>query len=69
MLFRRKQPRSCQYCRHSTKVDDGLMLCVKQGIISVDKSCRRFKYDPCKRVPVKAKALDFQKYNEEDFSL
>ena len=28
-----------------------------------------FRYDPLKRTPVKAKALDFSKYSEEDFTL
>jgi hypothetical protein len=45
------------------------MLCVKKGIVNATKKCRKFEYDPCKRIPVKAKALDFDKYNEEDFSL
>ena len=29
----------------------------------------RFRYDPCKRIPCKAKAMDFSKYDSEDFSL
>ena len=69
MLFRRKLPKACQYCRHSTQVDDEFMLCVKKGIVSGDKTCAKFHYDPLKRIPVKAKAPDFQKYSDEDFSL
>lgn len=69
MLFRKKIQRSCAYCIHSTKLDEEQALCVKKGIVSTDSACRRFKYDPCKRVPSKAKALDFAKYDEHDYSL
>lgn len=69
MLFRRRMDRSCAYCVHGTKLDADTILCAKCGIRFVDSKCRRFKYDPCKRIPLKAKALDFSKYDEQDFSL
>lgn len=69
MLFRKKIERSCGYCIHSTKLEDGMFLCSKKGMRSAEEKCFRFRYDPCKRIPPKAKALDFSKYQEEDFSL
>ena len=69
MLFRKKIERSCAYCIHGTKLDDEQILCVKKGLSPIDHACRKFKYDPCKRVPAKAKALDFAKYDEHDYSL
>lgn len=69
MLFRKKIERSCSYCIHSTKLDDGQVLCAKRGVMPIDGKCRKFRYDPCKRIPVKAKALDFSKYDKEDYSL
>lgn len=69
MLFRKKIERSCSYCRNSTKLSDSTVLCIKRGIISQEDSCRKFEYDPCKRVPPKQKAPDFSKYDNEDFSL
>ena len=69
MLFRRKIARSCHYCSKATKLDDMQVLCIKRGIVNIDHSCRKFSYDPCKRIPVKAQALDFQKYDQEDYSL
>lgn len=69
MLFRKKIERACAYCVHGTKLDDGQILCAKKGLKLEDEKCRRFKYDPTKRIPAKQKALDFSKYNEEDFSL
>ncbi len=69
MLFRKKIERSCSYCVNGTALQDGQVLCIKKGLRDADSSCRKFCYDPCKRIPAKRKALDFNKYNEEDFTL
>lgn len=69
MLFRKKIERACTYCLFGTKLEDGQILCSRKGLSSEEDKCWRFKYDPCKRIPCKAKALDFSKYDNEDFSL
>ena len=69
MLFRKKIERSCAYCLYGTHLEDEQILCSKKGMRSEDDKCWRFKYDPCKRIPAKARALDFAKYEKEDFSL
>ena len=69
MLFRKKIEKSCLYCVHGTALEENQVLCVKKGVVSAEKPCCKFKYDPCKRIPVKAKPLDFKKYEDEDFSL
>lgn len=69
MLFRKKIEKSCTYCRFGTMLEDGLALCTKRGVVSADRKCRKFRYDPVKRVPSKPKSLDFCKYDAEDFSL
>lgn len=69
MLFRKKIEKSCAYCAHGTKISDGQILCVKKGVVPEDSKCYKFEYDPCKRVPVKAKTMDFTQYDEEDYSL
>lgn len=69
MLFRKKIQRDCAYCQYGTALEDGAILCAKKGIQPGNSPCRRFRYDPCKRIPKKAKALDFKKYDEMDFSL
>lgn len=69
MLFRKKIERSCSYCLYGTILEDGMVLCSQKGFRSLEDKCRRFKYDPCKRIPPKAKALDFSRYDKEDFSL
>ena len=69
MLFRKKINRACTYCIHGTQLEDGHVLCIKKGLCAPDGKCRCFRYDPCKRIPPRPKALDFSKYNEDDFSL
>ena len=69
MLFRKKMERSCLYCRFGTKMGEEMMLCARKGIVPVCDDCRKFRYDPFKRVPPKPKAMDFSKYEEDDFSL
>lgn len=69
MLFRKKIERSCIYCLYGTKIDEETLICSKKGLKALDDKCRRFKYDPTKRIPGKPKALDFSKYDEHDFSL
>ncbi len=69
MLFRKKIERSCLYCTNSAKLNEDQMLCTKRGVVSMDGACRKFRYDPFKRVPARPKALDLSKYEEDDFSL
>ena len=69
MLFRKKIDRCCSYCHYSTKINDDQVLCVKRGVMAINGQCRKFSYDPCKRIPGRAKALDFSKYDHEDYSL
>ena len=69
MLFRKKIERSCSYCGLGAELEDGKILCAKRGMVSADGKCRKFRYDPTKRIPAKPKAPDFKRYDAEDFSL
>ena len=69
MLFRKKMKRSCNYCLWGTKFSNDQILCRKHGVVSESYACRKFTYDPCKRVPSKPKSLDLAKFDKEDFSL
>lgn len=69
MLFRKKIDRCCQYCQHAAVIDEENVLCSKRGMASLYDACRKFRYDPTKRIPPRPKAVDFKKYDEEDFSL
>lgn len=69
MLFRKRIEKSCYYCTSGAQTADGKVVCAKKGLVSGETPCRKFRYDPLKRVPPRAKALDFSKYDKEDFSL
>lgn len=69
MLFRKKIQRSCLYCAHGARISEDQVVCTKRGIVATDGACRKFRYDPLKRVPPRRKALDFRQYDQEDFSL
>ena len=69
MLFRKTIDRYCSYCLHCTKLNESQVLCTKQGVVAASSQCSKFRYDPCKRIPGKAKALDLRKYDREDYSL
>ena len=56
MLFRKKIPSSCQYCTHGVRLDDEQIVCTKKGLLREDCACRRFRYDPLKRIPPRKKA-------------
>lgn len=69
MLFRKKIERRCQYCARCARLGQDTALCTKKGVVLLDGSCRRFRYDPLKRVPVHLKPLDFSKFDDTDYSL
>ena len=69
MLFRKKIERSCAYCTYGANIGEGQILCAKKGLRTLEQKCRKFEYDPCKRIPAKMRAMDFSKYDNEDFSL
>lgn len=69
MLFRKKIERSCIYCVHSARLNQDQMLCTRHGVVSMYYQCRKFRYDPFKRIPARPKALDLSKYDGDDFSL
>ena len=59
---------ACKICSHGILSPDGeSVLCVKTGIRLLDSSCRSFKYDPLKRVPMRAPSRGG--FTKEDFEL
>lgn len=69
MLFRKRIQRQCAYCVHGTHADESQVHCAKKGLKNSDDHCIFFVYDPTKRIPKKAKTVDFSKYEEYDYSL
>ena len=68
MFEKNIEPR-CGYCQRGSSIEDGKMLCVKKGIVSPAGACRRFRYDPLKRVPPKPLATSFDHLKDKDFTL
>ena len=59
---------ACEYCAFARRAADGrVMLCDKRGVVPMYHHCRRFRYDPLKRVPYRQPAPE--KFSPEDFTL
>ena len=69
MLFRKKMPRSCTTCLHSAVFNEDQYICIKRGVVENTFSCRKYRYDPCKRIPPAVKAPQFEKFTDDDFKL
>jgi hypothetical protein len=52
-MFSEENPRICELCEYASAIaGDGVhMLCSKKGVMEKEKGCRKFRYDPLKRVP------------------
>lgn len=61
------EPR-CAYCKNGRLGADGkTILCPKKGVAGKDDFCKKFAYDPLKRVPQKLPNLG--SFSKEDFEL
>jgi len=69
MLFSKDIDPRCAYCKHATYLNDSTIMCLKKGITSPSDQCRRFRYDPLKRLPPKPQTLSRSQFSEEDFTL
>lgn len=47
----------CRLCEFAQDTVGDEMICYKRGPVSADNSCRKFRYDPFKRVPPKGASL------------
>lgn len=59
---------ACEICRNGRRSSDGkVILCLRKGIMDLTDRCRKFEYDPLRRVPYAQPEL--QTYSEADFRL
>ena len=59
---------ACAYCSRGEVSEDGLTVyCARKGVRELGDRCRKFEYDPLKRIP--KRAPDLPAYNEDDFKL
>lgn len=67
-IFNKKITPYCKYCiRGSLCKGTDTIICIKKGVTDINDSCRHFKYDPLKRVPLTPKAEN--NFTTEDFKL
>ena len=58
----------CEYCTQARRAADGrVMLCSRRGIVPMYHHCRKFQYDPLKRIPFRQPSL--RKHQPEEFLL
>lgn len=58
----------CENCFNGRLSADGSsVLCVKNGIMRLDSTCKKYKYDPLKRRPKRPKVIGG--FRDEDFAL
>ena len=68
-FFRKDIEKRCAYCECGSVINDTEVVCSRRGIVNATEHCRRFRYDPLKRVPTRMKPKDFSKMDDFDFSL
>lgn len=67
--FRRDIEPRCAYCAHSSALSEREVACSRKGVVDAAGHCRRFSYDPLRRVPPRPASLDPAAHAPEDFSL
>ncbi len=61
------EPR-CEYCAHGQRSADGKQVfCPRKGVVQAGQHCRKYVYDPLKRIPFRQAEL--KEYSAEDFRL
>lgn len=68
-LFRKNMEKRCAYCTCGTMINEREVACPRRGVLDAADSCRRFSYDPLKRVPPRPADLTAQKHSAEEFRL
>ena len=68
-MFRKNMEKRCAYCKYGSTVSDTQVACERKGVMDAAAHCRKFQYDPLKRVPPRPAALGKKQYSAEDFTL
>ena len=52
-MFSSENPKVCRLCEYATAIEGNSLhlLCSKKGMVDGESGCRKFLYDPLKRVP------------------
>ncbi len=68
-IFSKEIEPYCIYCVHSKPIGSMQVICPKHGIVSTNYHCRKYKYDPTKRIPPEPAAMDIECFTAEDFKI
>jgi hypothetical protein len=66
-LFGKSIQPACEYCELAAARSEKGVVCPRNGVVAPEHSCRRYTYDPTKRVPPRPIPLDA--YKTEDFAV
>ena len=70
MLFSKEIEPKCEYCRRSLPFANGETYgCKLHGVMGADDKCRRFVYDPLKRVPEPPVIYTPREFDKDEFEL
>lgn len=58
MLFNKNIEPRCIYCARGKKLNNDYISCMRFGVVSSGYHCKRFVYDPMKRVPPARKKIN-----------
>lgn len=50
-MFRKDITHACSLCQFAKCIDSTEFLCSRYGVVGANYKCRKFKYDPTKRIP------------------
>ncbi|GHV08024.1 hypothetical protein FACS1894217_09820 [Clostridia bacterium] len=67
-LFRKDVDPRCAYCASGKPMGGGEVGCTRRGIVKEYFHCKKFNYDPLRRVPPKPPTLG-KNYSENDFAI
>lgn len=60
----------CMYCRNAISSPiEGHMVCHIKGVVAEDFSCKKYAYDPIKRIPARRPHLQTSDFNPSDFEI
>lgn len=67
-LFPNSAYPACRHCIHGRFSNNhARILCIRKGIVELDYSCKKYRYDPLKRVPARMPSLP--SFDRDDFKL
>ena len=68
-LFQKKIEPRCAYCANGRLMGEDRIVCPKKGVMDAASHCRKFVYDPLRRIPPRPMTAPCAVPQDEDFTL